>query len=478
MKKLINFVIYLSVFLSSFYLPTDPDLGWHLKYGEYFFKHGQILRDNIFSTMMPDYKWVNHSWASDVLVYFSYDTLGFFGVTLLGAFVVTLTFYFFSQAFKLSVWDKAILFPIILFLIGSVNSVSFRSQLMSYLFTGMLFYIISLYEKKPNHLLWAIPLFLIWANFHGGFILGLAILIGYLGIKKVIEIKNNFDIRSLFKSIRFDLLVFIGIFLSTLVNPFGYGVYLESFNHFGNPWLKYVAEWAPFYNLSRQWWNLIIFLNLYFVGVLILFLTGRLKERLPIALLILLFIALSFYERRYAWSMYYISFPILLALSDFFKPNSKSNQITFALVISIISLVFIINAKSPLEKYLTMNWQEYCLSSANLCSYNAIEFISKNNLSSNLSSPYSWGGWMIWNFPNIKPSIDGRMVVWEDERGYSAFAQYYTNVQDWESIDKSRYDRVLVLKSKPMYKRLLKLRREGKWRLVYRDEFSGVFVKK
>ena len=217
---------------------------------------------------------------------------------------------------------------------------------------------------------------------------------------------------------------------------------------------------------------------LYMVGVAILFLTGKLNEKLPIALLILPFIALSFYERRYAWSMYYISFPVLLGISDFFKPNSKSNQIIAAGIISIITLVFILSSKVPFERYLTMNWKEFCLAAANQCSFGTLEFISENQLSSNLSTPYSWGGWMIWNFPDVKPSIDGRMHLWEDDKGYSAFEEYYTNVQNWESIDKSKYDRVLVLRSKPMYGRLIKLTKEGKWRLVYGDNVSAVFVRR
>lgn len=477
MKNLISLVAYLSVFFGSLYLPNDPDLGWHLKYGEYFFKTGKILRDNIFSTMMPDFKWVNHSWASDLLFYLSYNSLGFLGVTLLGALVVTLTFYFFSKAFRLSFWDKVFLFPIVLYLVSNVNAVSFRSQLMSYLFTGVLFYIISLYNKNPKNLLWAIPLFLIWANFHGGFVLGLILLVMYLGIKKVIEIKNNFSIKSLPALVRLELLTISGILLATLINPFGYGVYLESFNHFGNPWLKYVSEWAPFSDQSSQWWNLIVFMNLYMISVGILFLTGQLKEKLPIALLILPFMALSFYERRYAWSMYYISFPVLIAISDFLRPKSKSNQIIAASIISAISLIFILNSKIPFERYITMNWGGFCLYPAISCSYGALEYISENKLSENLSTPYSWGGWMIWNFPNIKPSIDGRMHLWKDENGYSAFAEYYPNVQDWKSIDKSSYNTVLALKSKPIYKRLLKLNREKKWRIVYGDEVSAIFVR-
>lgn len=477
-SRIIGPALYLFVFLSSLYLPTDPDLGWHLKYGEYFFKTGRILRDNIFSTMMPDYRWTNHSWASDLLVYFSYDSLGFFGITLLGAVVVTLTFYFFSKAFKLSLWDKAFLFPIVIFLVSNVNAVAFRSQMMSYMFTGVLFYILSLYEKNPKHLLFTIPLFLIWANFHGGFILGLALLLGYLFIKKALQFKDTRDFKAVLKSSRLEFFILPAIFLATLINPFGFGVYLESFNHFGSPWLKYVSEWAPFVDLSSQWWNLIIFMNLYLVGIIILFSTGKLKERLPIVLLISLFLLLSLYERRYAWSMYYISFPILMGLSDFFKPNLKTNQTLGASVIAILSLVFVINTKSPIDKYQTMNWNRYCLSTANLCSPKALEFIKKNNLTADLSTPYSWGGWMIWNYPEIKPSIDGRMHLWEDEKGYSAFAEYYTNVQDWESIDKSKYKTVLVLKQKPMFKRLKTLTVEGKWRFVYEDSVSAVFIRK
>ena len=86
-SKLISFVlsgiIYLAVFIFSINLPTDPDLGWHLKYGEFFFKKGSILQDNIFSTMMPDYKWVNHSWASDALIYFVNNSAGVIGISLL-----------------------------------------------------------------------------------------------------------------------------------------------------------------------------------------------------------------------------------------------------------------------------------------------------------------------------------------------------------------------------------------------------------
>ena len=98
-NKLLNLLPYLSVFIASLYQPWDADLGWHLKYGEYFFQHGQILKENIFSTEMAGYYWPNTGWLSDLLTYQIFNGGGFLGLTIAAALVVTLTFWFFAKAY-------------------------------------------------------------------------------------------------------------------------------------------------------------------------------------------------------------------------------------------------------------------------------------------------------------------------------------------------------------------------------------------
>lgn len=481
-NKVINLIltilVFAAVFIFSLNLPTDPDLGWHLKYGEYFFNNGAALRENIFSTMMPDYKWTNHSWASDLVIFAAYKGYGFLGISLLGAGIVTLTFFVLSKAFRLTLWNKAVIFPALLLFVSNVNAVSFRSQLTSYFFTALLIFVLARYQENKKNLLYAIPLFLIWANFHGGFIIGLVIFAGFIGTTKLLELRKNFNIKKFFSNVKFETLVVIGVLLATLINPFGYGVYMESFNHFGNPWLKYVSEWAAFENMSQQWWKLILFSNLYLLGMIVLFMTNKVKNILPFSVLILLFMVLSFNERRYAWTMYYLSVPFLMGLSEYIKPSSKSLQRTGSLILISLFLISAFYFKGSFQKYITMDWNKFCRNPSNYCSYGALSYIKKNNLTNSLSTPYSWGGWMIWNYPEIKPSIDGRMHLWEDESGYSAFGEYYTNVQDWESIDKSKYRNVVVLKQKPMFKRLKTLAKEGKWIWLYEDEVSAVFTRR
>ena len=106
-KKYIEiFLPFIFVFLASLFRPNDTDLGWHLKYGEYFFNNFSLLKDNTFSTMMADFKWANTSWLTDLIAYFVFEASGFLGLTLLGALTVTLTFLFFSKAFKLDYFEK------------------------------------------------------------------------------------------------------------------------------------------------------------------------------------------------------------------------------------------------------------------------------------------------------------------------------------------------------------------------------------
>ena len=101
---LLNILPFLFVFFASLYNPIDPDLGWHLKYGQYFFQNQKVLKENIFSVEMPNYQWVNHSWFSDLITYGIFNNFGFLGLSVAAAMVVALTFYFFSKASKMSFW--------------------------------------------------------------------------------------------------------------------------------------------------------------------------------------------------------------------------------------------------------------------------------------------------------------------------------------------------------------------------------------
>lgn len=492
MKKtfdyLLSFLPYLYIFIGSLYSPSDPDLGWHLKYGEYFFKNGSLLRENTFSALMPDYKWSNTSWGTDLITYGAYNFGGFFAHTILGALVVAFTFYFFSKAARLRTWDQIFIFPFLLYILSPLNSVSFRGQQISLLFLGILFLILSLYKKNSKILLLTIPLFLIWVNVHGQFILGLIMLSVWIGVFIAQRIIGNIDKAKFFSSFKNSIeenkkefgmliLVFILSCLATFVNPFGVGVHRDAISHIGSPLLKNIAEYLPFPSLSNAWWNQIIIGVLIGTGLIYLFLKEKLSTQLPTIFSVILLFLLSFSVRRFAWPAYYLVLPLLKPLPGFFKPDSKRNTNIASFVLINILLIFSVFGKFPFDKFQKFDWNKYCSSELMKCTPKSAKYLKEHNLKNDLYSVYSWGGYLIWNHPEIKPTIDGRMHMWRDEKGYSAFEDYYAIEQDFNDIDKSKYNVAYMSPDKPVYGRLNELVSLGKWRVAFRDNYGGVFVR-
>lgn len=469
---------FILVFIASLYIPQDPDLGWHLKYGEYFFQHGQILRDNTFSTQMPDFKWANSSWGTDLIAYLVFNSFGFLGLTIVGAIVVTLTFYFFSKVANLTLWDQTLLFPLLLFFENPVNSVSFRGQLLSILLLGIMFYLIVLYQtQKSRKIFFIVPLFLVWINIHGQSVLGLLLFTAWIMIYLAMTyLTNDRSFNVLFRETKTLGMVLLLTVAVTLINPFGTGIYFNALTHFGNPQLQYIAEYLPFDDLSVPWWNQIVVGILLIFGFMFLFFTDQHRKNLPLLGIISILYGLAFLVRRYAWSLYYLTLAILKPLSEFFKPQTVKNQQISALVILILSILIALSLKNPLTQFTNMSWDKFCQDYQG-CSREATQFLIDHKLTENLLTFYDWGGWLIWNYPEIKPSIDGRMHLWKDEKGYSAFEKYYPLEQNFKDVDKSKYDVVLMSPKKPTYARLIELVKKKKWRLEYEDDYAGIFVR-
>lgn len=484
-RKYIAILPYVGVFLGSIYKSQDADIGWHLKYGEYFFQHGNVLRDNIFSTEMPNFHWANSSWGTDVLSYAAYHWLGFFGISLLGAVVITATFSIFAKAAKLSLFSQVLLFPVLLFIENPVNSAAFRGQLISLFFIGVLFYILQFFEDagtnitwyRTRKLLWLIPLFLIWVNIHGEFLLGLAMLGLWMGLRILRTTwRSHFDWKIIFQ----ETLVLGSVLLATLavtfINPFGYGVHLDALIHFGNPVLKDIVEYNPFDLHSASGMNFYLFGFITLFGILAVTLQGKLKDKLPVIGVILAMLLLSAFVKRYAWPTYYIALPLLVPFTEFLKPSSQKAQYASSFVLALAFIFAVYAIKSPLEQYRTFGWDQFCQDYQD-CSPQSAEFLIEHRQWGKMLTFYDWGGWLIWNYPQIKPSIDGRMHLWQDEAGYSAFAAYYRYEQNRQDIDQSDYDVVYIARKKPLFGRMVELSDQGKWSVAFADEKAGIFVR-
>lgn len=478
-SNIVNLVLFLSIFLAVLYPSIDPDLGWHLKYGEYFFENGHILRDNIFSALMPDYHWNNSSWATDLISYQVFKNFGFIGISAFGALIVTLTFFIIGKAAKLNLFEKSIIFPIIVFLISPVNLISFRGQQVTLLLLTTMYLVLSRYAVNKKIVFLLVPLFALWSNLHGEYILGLGILGIWIFVYLIKEAYLNYknDIRNLLFSEKYLIAAFIGCVLGTLINPFGIGVYLETFRHLSDPLQKSIAEWLAPLDFSTVWWHQLFAGLVLIMGVALLGTGKKNLDKAPFYVPSFVLFIFTFWIRRYAWPFYYLLIFLLQPVVKFFEPPDKKQSLYSTFVISLLFLGSVLYIKKPFTSIQKQSWSQYCKSSIK-CSPAAAQTVINNKLNNEkLLTIYDYGGWLIWNYPEIKPTIDGRMHLWRNSAGYSAFEYYYAIEQNLKDIDDSDYDAVLTSQTKPIYFRLLELSKEGKWKPLHVDKFGAVFVR-
>lgn len=477
LKRSVRVLPYLFVFIASLYLPTDPDLGWHLRYGEYFFTHHQILKDNIFSTMMANYYWVNGTWGTDILTYTIYKIGDFLSLTLASAGIVTTTFFFFARAGSLDFLSESFLFPLFAYFLIPANNSSFRGQQISYLFLGILVYIISKYKPKTKLFLCIPILFLIWCNIHEEAFLFLTFFAGWTGftvIKNVLSKKNHW----LSQENLFLVSIFLASTLITFINPFGADLQKNALSYFGNSLVTHISEYAPYPIFSLNWWNQIIIGLLLLIFIVSLFFKKTWGKHFPIVIISMILLLLGFSMRRYLWPAYYSALSFISVPLVFKKKSIKKYSTIIGSLISLISLFLIIQYKLPFTQFTTMSWDTYCQLQTVPCSPISARYLQTHKLPGRLFSYYDWGGWLIWNYPDIKPSIDGRMTEWKDANGYSATTDYdaYENAQ--KSIENSPYDVVyLPNDNSPLSLELSTLVQQKKWKVVYEDELSGIAVR-
>ena len=103
--------------------------------------------------------------------------------------------------------------------------------------------------------------------------------------------------------------------------------------------------------------------------------------------------------------------------------------------------------------------------------YNSVVFVKKQKLQGRMFNAYAWGGYLIWQLPEYKTFIDGRMPSWR-ENDKSVFEDYIDITSDPKKYEKlfNSYNISWVL-DKPD-SRLVKFLKTKKWKVLYEDKVS------
>ena len=158
------------------------DFWWHVRVGAIIVAERAIPRQDVFTFTRYGAAWIYQSWLAEVALYLLYAAGGaalvIFGhaVTITAGYTLPLRDLIrrvgARAAALAGLWAAAL----------SLWNWNIRPQTFTFLLFGILVLLVERHRlARGGGLWWVVPLFVIWANTHGGFVFGLAYLWTYIG---------------------------------------------------------------------------------------------------------------------------------------------------------------------------------------------------------------------------------------------------------------------------------------------------------
>lgn len=153
----------------------DLDVGWLIRYGEILWDTGRLPEADIFSFTQNGRSWTLYQWGFELYAGGLHRLAGLGGVIWGTALIVALTYslllYF---LLTLGLHRLGCIGLTILALVGGSHYWYARPGTLNFLFYLLVLMLLEGYRRAPRHQLWGLPpLFVLWANLHIGFVVGL-----------------------------------------------------------------------------------------------------------------------------------------------------------------------------------------------------------------------------------------------------------------------------------------------------------------
>lgn len=505
-------VSLLILILSAFYLFASPklfdsDFWWHIATGRYILASGSLPDSDPFSftSSLEENKNLHpirenfilkQYWLGQVIFYFVYKHTGATGIILLRALLLTMTLVL--VLWRLRRWDVSLPLSFIfsftlLTIIG--RSIGERPVLFTIFFTAVIFFILEDFkDKRDKRIFLLLPLMVLWANLHGGFIIGVVIITVFMlgeGLKIV------------FKKVayaKYEIVLFYTATVLALgfsfINPTGWDAFIIAFSGKYKLFVAGIQEYQSpiFYYRTKLSPIDYGYVALSAIFLIVLIFKNR-KVDLTHAILVSGLFCASVFAIRFLVFYSIIATMILGKETDTFlrrllatKISERTNSRLSAVLICaclVSSILFAIGMG-------VFKDIRFGVAAGYSVPESAVNFIEKNKLQGNVLNDFGYGGYISWRlYPWKKTFIDTRAL------NLTVMHEY-----GWiMSAVKSLSNKELASGKVPLWKRLLnhydinliflsifdifgqvpsimfELAEGNEWVPVYCDQISFIFVK-
>lgn len=261
-------------------LLADGDTGWHIRNGEQILATRSVPHSDPFSFATSGHPWFAWEWLSDVLFAALFRLGGLKAVTVFCGLVIAASV---TVLFRHMVWRSvslAVAFPLTMLAVGA-SSIHYlaRPHAIGLLFFAILAWMIDRDRASPGRPAWWLPLLLmVWANCHGSFLAGLAMLGLWFG-------ESWFRRRADPRNVLRPALVAAVSGGATLCNPYGFHLHAHALAYLRSTWIQDTIE--EFQSPRFRSENMLQYEVLLFAGLMALAWLSRRGEFYPCAVILL-----------------------------------------------------------------------------------------------------------------------------------------------------------------------------------------------
>ncbi len=436
---------------------------------------------DLFSYLTPPPAWTAHEWLSEVTMAVIYRTSGLTGIVIFFSILIAVTHVLLYRSLKAISHDIVLVIGITAIAVATSSTHWLaRPHLFSLAFTLVWYQVLDDFQfGHKNRLIYLPFLMLLWVNFHGGFVIGLLLLVIYACGNFLVALTAAPSIaeQSFDKAKQFTVSAVLCVAV-TVINPRGYEILFFPFKVASDRTLMdAVAEFlSPNFHQALP-----------FKYMLLLLMASLAWSRLrlhPIEVgLIVFFTYMALYSVRYV-SLFavIVSRPLLRTLENIISQMSPRMLELYSRRSENLAAI-----EASMSHY---QWPAIAvLTTAMLAQFGflhfefsknrfpvaAVEFLKREAIAGNVFNSDKFGDYMIFaTWPQYRVFIDGRSDMYGAARinDYLSIADGQPKWQ--QTIDKYNISWVFFDPRAPI---AAILKSQKNWSLIYNDEVASIFVR-
>ena len=443
---------------------SDPDLFWHLASGDWMLDHRELLTLDVFSFTRSGVGYRTGQWLGEVVLALVFRAGGWLGLELLRASLVGVAAFFASRAtMRVQPHVGWAAIPVIATILVSRTIWADRPQLFTLALFPFVFdlLIAARLEGKGRRLALLPFLFLAWANLHGAFVAGLALVAVF-----VVEalLARPHELRGAMT------LAFVGSALASFGNPDGPRALFAGLGYASTSG-AYIVEEGPLDVIGGAG---VVVAGLFLGSLAIAFVLGyegiaaRLSSPLLWAGLIVPFGLLGFAIQRQVTLACIVIAPFVAAG---LPAVLGRRQVTALLVPRLGSCLFL----TTCGIVLAVEAAALAPRAPDLTGYpvGAVDVLARTQ--GNVLNEYDWGGFLIRMAPAHPVFVDGRGAALYVPDVLGDFDEAVRLRPGYRAVlDRWRVDLVLVRPARPLAVAL----RDGGWRVLGEEIDKWVLLRR